>query len=47
MQVFQNVMRKKDLVLRGGVGAGHTGLGFTSINAMVEAIDKVKAAHRL
>lgn len=40
---FQNAVRKKNLQLMGRIG----GLGFTSINVMVEAIDKVKAAHRL
>lgn len=40
-------MRKKDLVFRGGVGVGYIGLGFISINAMVEVIDKVKVVYRL
>lgn len=34
-------------MLRGGVRAGYIGLGFTSLSVMVEAIDKVKAVHKL
>lgn len=42
IKVFQNAMLKKDLVFKGRVQARHMGLGFISINGMLESQDKLR-----